>query len=171
MQQWAYCPSCGASIDVRTVEGRRRAYCPSCERVHYRNPKPCAGTLVVDGDRVLLVERNDPPDAGAWSLPAGFLEWDEPPERAAVRELHEETGIEADISDLELHDTAFVDRHDGRTVLVVIYTVPAGRTTGELSAGSDAAAARFWDLEELLADEDARLEEGYEAIFRDAVGG
>lgn len=171
MQQWAYCPTCGAGLDVRRVEERRRAYCPSCDRVHYRNPKPCAGTLVVDGDQVLLVERDDPPDAGAWSLPAGFLEWDEPPERAAVRELREETGLGVDSADLELHDTAFVDRPDGRTVLVVIYTVPAGRTRGELRAGSDAAAARFWDLEELLADEAARIEDGYERLFREAVGG
>lgn len=169
MQQWTCCPVCGTDLDVRTIEGRPRDYCSSCERVHYHNPIPCAGVLVVDDDRLLLIERSEPPDVGAWSLPAGFLERDEPPEWAAIRELREETNVRADADDLELHETAFVDRPDGRTVLVVVYTVPVGLTIGTIRAGSDAESAEFWHLDRLLADDEVRIESGYERAFRDAV--
>ena len=91
-----FCPACGTGLTDRRVEGRDRRFCPACERPVYRNPKPCAGVLVVDGGRLLLVERTEPPAVGAWSVPAGYLEADEPPRAAAARELREETGFDPD---------------------------------------------------------------------------
>ena len=89
-----YCPDCGTALEGRRIEGRERRYCDRCERPVYRNPKPCSGVLVVDGqDRTLLVKRTEPPAAGSWSVPAGYLEADEPAPAAAIRELGEETGL------------------------------------------------------------------------------
>jgi len=47
---------------------------------------------------ILLLERRHP--AGFWQSVTGSLEWDEQPIEAALRELHEETGI----TNATLHD-------------------------------------------------------------------
>ena len=161
-----YCPTCGTALTTVRLEGRARSYCDACDEPVYRNPKPAAGVLVVDGNSVLLIRRTNPP-AGVWSLPAGFLEADESPQAAAVRELAEETGLTAPVAAPTLFDTAFVDPDDAPTVLVVIYAVDRRETTGDPVAGSDAAAARFVTGEQLI-DCDA-IEPGYEATFRRAI--
>lgn len=52
--------------------------------------------LCVVQDRLLLVRLAPPlPEAGAWGLPGGGLEWGEALEHAVVREVREETGLRA----------------------------------------------------------------------------
>jgi len=165
----AYCSTCGTELSDKKIEGRMRRHCHSCEKPIYRNPKPCAGVLVVDDqERVLLVKRTNPPAVGSWSLPAGYLEADEPPQEAAVRELHEETGLTVLRSEIKLFDTEFVHHPNGEHIIVVIYTTTRASTTGSLTSGSDAGAARFWDLTK-LATSDQYIEPGYDAVFEDAV--
>lgn len=49
-------------------------------------------------DRVLLMQRNKEPNLGLWVAPGGKIERHEAPYECAVRELREETGLQA-------HDT------------------------------------------------------------------
>ena len=163
-----YCTECGSKLETRRIEGRKRAYCKHCEAAVYRNSKPCGGVLVVDDKQVLLVKRTNPPAAGSWSLPAGFLEVDEPPETATARELHEETGITVSPADLELFETNLVDHGDGTHVLVIIYRTSRKRVSGTVQAGSDAADARFWDIDDLF-DAGESIELGYKPIIRRAI--
>tara|TARA_A100001037_G_scaffold251236_2_gene234626 strand:- start:2507 stop:3016 length:510 start_codon:yes stop_codon:yes gene_type:complete len=54
--------------------------------------RPCAGVVLVnDADQVWVGERNDYP--GAWQMPQGGIDAGEDPRKAALRELHEETGV------------------------------------------------------------------------------
>ncbi len=43
--------------------------------------------------QLLLIERGNDPFKGHYALPGGFVEKDEPPEQAALRELNEETTL------------------------------------------------------------------------------
>lgn len=51
------------------------------------------GAVVVDGGRVLLVQRGRPPALGRWSLPGGLVDVGEPLEAAVRREVAEECGL------------------------------------------------------------------------------
>jgi ADP-ribose pyrophosphatase YjhB (NUDIX family) len=56
---------------------------------------PAAGAAVFDDDGRLLLARHA--DDGGWATPGGMVEPGERPADAAVRELREETGIEAEV--------------------------------------------------------------------------
>jgi 8-oxo-dGTP diphosphatase len=58
-------------------------------------PQACVGVVCLRDDEVLLIRRGAPPLKGSWSLPGGRIEWGERAEDAALRELWEETGVEA----------------------------------------------------------------------------
>ena len=59
-------------------------------------PKLAALAVVVRDAHVLLVRRRNPPDVGLWGYPGGHVEWGETVAEAAMRELHEETGVVAE---------------------------------------------------------------------------
>ena len=164
-----YCPICGNELADAQIEGRLRRYCQQCDQPIYRNPKPCAGVLVVEeNERVLLVKRTEPPAPGTWSVPAGYLEADEPPRQAAVRELREETNVAVPKDDITLLETTFVRHQNGQHVLVLIYAASRSATSGTVVPGSDAADAQFFGLPELASD-GRDIEPGYESIFTAAV--
>lgn len=168
MTTCSYCSVCGSPLESQSHDGRLRNYCPACDEVRYRNAKPCAGVIVVDGPNVLVVKRSQPPSAGSWSVPAGFLEFDEPPKHAAVRELEEETSIQVATETLTLHDTAFVKHSEDTFVLVVLYRVARSLTDGAPTAGSDAAESMFWDPTELRDHQTEWIEPGFYEIIQAA---
>jgi mutator protein MutT len=140
-----FCPRCATELVVREEHGIPRPTCPKCGFIHYRNPVPAAGVVLLEAGKVLMVRRRYAPRAGAWCLPAGFMESGETPEATAVRELQEETGIEAEIGELFGVYAGFDDPRV-RTVLV-LYT--AERVGGTLTAGDDALEAGWFSLSRL----------------------
>lgn len=59
--------------------------------------------VLLDGDgRVLLAQRPQGKTlAGLWEFPGGKIEADERPEAALARELHEELGIDVNVTDMQ----------------------------------------------------------------------
>ncbi len=125
------------------------------------------GAIVVDGARVLLVQRGRPPALGKWSLPGGLVDVGEPVEAAVRREVAEECGLA-----LHLHGlVGFADRivrdAAGRVqyhyVLLDFLATPG---SGTAAAGSDARAVRWSTLEELRGLDTT---EGLEGMIRRAL--
>jgi len=99
------------------------------------------------GEEVLLIRRGRPPRQGEWSLPGGRIEPGERAVNAALRELREETGVEAEIIGLiDVIDGLFPDA----SVHYVLIDYAARWTCGEPVAGDDASDARFMPIEEAL---------------------
>ncbi len=111
-------------------------------------PVPAVGVVCLRGDSVLLIRRGTPPRQGEWSLPGGRIEQGERAVEAALRELLEETGVEAEITGLiDVVDGLFPDA--GRHYVLIDYA--ARWLSGEPVAGDDAAEARFVALDEVEA--------------------
>ena len=102
-------------------------------------PKVAVAVLVVKREAILLVQRDNEPAEGLWSLPGGFVDAGEDPRAAAVRECREETG-------LQIRITGIVDiihaNEDGGADIVIVFT--GVEEAGSLVAGDDARAAVFF---------------------------
>lgn len=141
-------------------------------------PVPTVGVICLRDDQVLLIKRGTPPRLGQWSLPGGRLEWGETTAAGALRELKEETGVEAVL--LGLVDVVYGlfparPSPDGKPGEIsrhyVLIDYAARWTSGEPVAGDDAAEARFVSRDEAMAliewDETRRvIAETYERFSR-----
>jgi len=122
--------------------GQHRPGCPDCGYVAFTNPRVAAVIFLAEADRVLLVQRRVAPEAGRWALAAGFVDFGEPPEAAARREMKEETGL--DIAIERLLELGF---NDADKVITILYE---GRLLGgTLAAADDVADARWFTREDL----------------------
>jgi mutator protein MutT len=118
-------------------------------------PEVCVGAVAVIDDRLLLIRRGHGPAAGEWSLPGGRVEGGETLAEAVVRELAEETGLEAVCDDL----VGWVERiGDDHHFVILDFLVTVLDGPEKLpQAGADAAEAAWVALDEVAR---LRLTEG-----------
>jgi 8-oxo-dGTP diphosphatase len=116
-----------------------------------RQPVAAVGVVCLRGTEVLLIRRGKPPREGEWSLPGGRIEWGETAASAALRELAEETGVEAALIGLvDVVDSILASRSSGDVWgHYVLIDYAARWISGDPVAGDDAAAARFVPLDDI----------------------
>ncbi len=144
---YIFCPHCRSRFEKRKIDGHERLKCtnPDCGFVYYHNPAPAAGAIVIKQGKILLVKRAAEPKKDWWCIPAGFMEWSEHPSETAVRELHEETGLEIKLESLfEIYSG-----HDDPRTNAVLILYLASVTGGVLKAADDASEAGFFGFDEI----------------------
>lgn len=112
-----------------------------------RRPTPCVGVVCLRDDEVLLIRRGKAPRLGQWSIPGGRMEFGETLHAAALRELKEETGVDAEILGLIDVIDSLEPAADWHGVLV---DYAARWTSGEPVAGDDAMEACFIPMAQAL---------------------
>jgi 8-oxo-dGTP diphosphatase len=136
----------------------------------YDHPRPAVTVDIVlfslqsGRIEVLLIKRAREPFRGLWALPGGFVEEGEALERAATRELHEETGL----TGIQLEQVgAFGDpgRDPRGHTVSIAYSAVIDGGSNNVKADSDAADARWWHV-----TRPPRLAFDHDKILRAAIG-
>src|SRR5580658_11117446 len=111
------------------------------DRSYPARPVPGVGALIIDNNRILLIERGKEPLKGYWSLPGGALETGETLEEGVMREVREETGLEVQpLGVLEIFERIMRDSQGAPEYHYVLIDYICRVTGGELRAGDDVCA-------------------------------
>ena len=121
----------------------------------------CGGRL-----EILLIKRKSVPFRGCYALPGGFVDPNEMPSQAAVRELSEETGL----TTIELIESGVFGQpgRDPRGWVVSAAFIGLVDHTASAYAGDDAAQVSWFPIQDLpdLAFDHGEIIEHAKAILR-----
>ncbi len=134
-----YCAACGGELlaPLEAGPGGPPLVCARCGLGAYLDPKVAvAAVLYMPDQRVVLLRRAQRDQAfGRWILPGGHVDRGEELSAAALREVAEETGLEACIQGL-----LGVYSYVGNPLVLVVYTAQALR--GQLRPSREALEIR-----------------------------
>ncbi|MEJ7837939.1 MAG: NUDIX hydrolase [Thermomicrobiales bacterium] len=126
-----FCSVCGGETTDVIRDGALRPVCRDCGQAVFLDPKLAVTVVLEQNDTILLGLRGaHTREPGKWSFPGGFVDRGEVVESAAVREVFEETGLQATLSPiLDLLS------HDGDSTVLAVYA--ATSFEGTPAAGDD----------------------------------
>ena len=113
--RFEYCPNCGTKNVPREIGDEGMIpYCENCKRPWFDMFSTCVLNVVMNEDDEVLLIRQSYGDTAKFVGVAGFMKVGETPEQSAVREVLEETGLNA-------VRTAYIDSafYDGRDQLML----------------------------------------------------
>lgn len=90
---YRFCPCCAGELAIDVRGDRDRLACRACGWVHWDNPVPVVAAVIEYEGQVLLA-RNAAWPPRMFALVTGFLERNESPAEAVLREVKEETNLE-----------------------------------------------------------------------------
>ncbi|MHB8258596.1 MAG: NUDIX domain-containing protein [Acidiferrobacterales bacterium] len=108
--------------------------------MHWDNPVPVVAALVQYQDKIVLARNARWPE-GMFSLVTGYLERNETPENAVVREVKEELGLDGRIQEF-IGCYSFIEKNQ----ILLAHSVVA---TGELATTREIAEVRLLSRDEL----------------------
>jgi 8-oxo-dGTP diphosphatase len=121
-------------------------------REYPERPIVGVGAVIIDADRVLLVQRGQAPLKGEWSLPGGALELGETLEEGVRREVLEETGLVIEpVAVVEVLDRISRDPEGRVQYHYVLVDFLCRAIGGDLACATDAADARWVGQDSLAA--------------------
>ena len=114
------------------------------KREYPDSPRVGVGAIVIKDGRVLLVKRGIEPSKGLWAIPGGSVELGETLQKAAEREIMEETGLVIRAGK-PIYTFDFIERDDEGLIRFhfVIVDVIAYYVSGIPNADDDALEARW----------------------------
>ena len=102
-------------------------------------------SVVVRDNKILLVQEAKGPHAGKWGLPKGFVNQDELPADAILRELMEECGLTGCVSGvMGIRETV----HQGKVCIFIVYRVEVDSHEIQ-SCCEEISDAGFFKVEEM----------------------
>lgn len=145
-----YCPECTSILKLEYIDGIERQACVSqqCSFVHWDNPVPVVAALIDYQNKIVLARNAQWPD-DMFSLVTGYLEKNETPEDAVIREVKEELGLDGKIQEF-IGCYSLIEKNQ----IILAYWVEA---TGELTTGIEISQAILLSREELKGWQFGRL--------------
>ena len=143
-RDFRHCPSCEGLLH-RDESPYLRLHCSQCSKIHYLNPKVGVAMIVEHTNGIVLSRRALPPYKGYWTIPSGYVEYEESCEEAALRETREELGLTVKISSLQ---NVYSFQDDPRAHMVLVVYV-CKTIDGELRAGGDVSDVRIFGEHEM----------------------
>lgn len=146
MSRMNFCPRCGKALTLHSNQhtgGRERPGCVDeggCGFIDFGRYSLGVGGLVVEPGpepKVLFIQRNEEPNKGGWTIPGGFVEFDELVETAVIREVEEETGLRCRVIGLVAYRSR-VDPGDNSSYAVFYME----QISGELREGGNEEIAQ-----------------------------
>ena len=141
-----FCSNCGEKNQYGHIDGNKRYYCTKCNTIQYENPKPTATLICPRNKELLLVKRAEEPGKGLWGLPGGFIEREESPETAAIRELKEETNLDGKVRTFLGTCSKFNTMYGDILLIGIEMKI---NDWSKLQAGDDAEAADFFNFNKI----------------------
>lgn len=98
--------------------------------------------------QVLLIKRKKDPFKGCWAFPGGFMDMNEPPEVAVVRELEEETGLQLK-EIVQVGAFGAVNRDPRHRTVSIAYLSVLKDIPGTIEGADDAEEACWFSLHDV----------------------
>lgn len=139
---FAFCSNCGQNT-LRKHDATHYE-CLNCGQHMFNNPRATVAVVFLRGTEALFSKRGIEPNKGKYDFPGGFIEYNEDPYEACVREVAEETGVRIKAADCRLLTAYTTEYIPNVSVTDMVFVVRSW--SGDFTAADDVAALEWKPL-------------------------